>query len=212
MPKDETNFPASEADVKVAIGKLISAGISNLGKSNKEFFDKLKLTDARIRAWNKVLSGERYIDQQQARHLSKWIKCGSEYLSASEWLSLVSFPDKVPEQFYPDHEFDFSEVSEGRPNLNGEENSIKTSTSTVSNGSDSAPRNKQEVPVADKKPVTYFDALETYKDSLRFLFRKADGRIGSFPPPPIPKDQLENTAKIYASFYKQLEDEGYDML
>lgn len=64
-----------------------------------------------------------------------------------------------------------------------------------------------------KSPMTKApETLEAYKDTLRFLFRKECGGIGSLPPPPVSSDDPAEVAKAYAAYYRQLEEEGFNML
>ena len=55
-------------------------------------------------------------------------------------------------------------------------------------------------------------SLIAHKDSLRFLFRKANGNIGSIPPPPLPDEAADKAAESYAAFYRKLEELGFEML
>lgn len=162
MPKDEQKKVAAEnADVKGAIGRLISAGIANLGIQKSEFFDKFapkkteeqskeefeKLYSSYVGAWNKTLSGERNIDLERAEILSQYIPCGSEFLTPQEWHSLAAYPVKVPKRFYKSHSFDYK--SGERPTLEANPYDKFDSTQDIKIAKKSSPKHGEEEPVAE---------------------------------------------------------------
>lgn len=161
MPKDEKHLSGLDAiGVRDAIGRLISAGIANLGMQKKEFFHKFapqeseKAYKSYVGAWNKVLTGERKIDLAQANILARCIPCGSEFLTAQEWHSLESYPAKIPERFYATHSFDFSSGVDVLQDLDTHPLDKKDSTQAIEIDKQNLSQKKEEAPIKPEETNT----------------------------------------------------------
>lgn len=171
MPKDEKiTPPADSGKIKDAIGRLISAGIADLGLRKGEFFNKLELSSAEVTAFNKILSGDRSIDLKQAAILESWVRCDGAKLTAQEWHSLESFPSKIPERFLSTDTYNFKKENEDGVVEEPRESGEKNSTYEVSRASDSSPEKMEEEHITERntkenkiqkdendRPRLYFD-------------------------------------------------------
>ena len=158
MPKDETEtISAGSAEARGAIGRLISAGIANLGMQKQEFFGEFAPTDSDkayasyVAAWNKVLTGERKIDRERAEVLSKWIPCGSEYITPKDWQLLEFEPEMVPKRFLANHSFDFSSETDQRPDVGKNPLDKKNSTQAIEIDKKFSPNQIEEARISQEQ-------------------------------------------------------------
>ena len=104
MPEVDQNLSTlTSDDIQDAIGRFISAGISSVtGLKNDLFYNQCGFTKSQKTAFSKVISGDRYIDEEQAKILTDWGISGSAEFEAKDWLTLHQYPELIPFQFrYP---------------------------------------------------------------------------------------------------------------